>query len=221
MTHLLLLHGAGLGPWIWDRVIPHLDAPSDTLELPRPHGTVAEAAELIAKSAQPSLVVAHSFSAMFALAAATAQPERFTGIVCVGGVVPESGKSFLSLMPPPMRLFMRVILRRSKDGVRIPRKLIARDYCNDLDEATTQLVLSRVVPESPRFYSDRVQWNAQPNVSYVRLTEDHSAPLKTQDRIIERVGAARVDELATGHLPMLAQPRAMAEVLNRYTRSGG
>lgn len=221
MTHLLLLHGAGLGAWIWDRVIPHLDAPSDALELPRPHLGVAEAAELIAQNAQPSLVVAHSFSAMFALAAATAHPEKFAGIVCVGGVVPESGKSFLSLLPPPMRLFMRVVLARSKDGVRIPQKLIAKQYCNDLDAATTELVLSRVVPESPRLYSDRVQWIAQPNVSYVRLTEDRSAPPKTQDRMIERIHASRIDELATGHLPMLAQPRALAELLNRYTRSSG
>lgn len=223
MTHLLLLHGAGLGSWIWDHVIPHLDAPSDAIDLPRRDASLQSAVHFITQQSQRSILVAHSFAAMFACAAATAHPETFAGIVAVGGVVPKSGRSFLSLLPPPARFFLRIIIARSQDGVVLPKKLVASQYCNDLDEACTELVLSRVQPEAPRFYTDDVEWALPEEMprAYVRLLEDRSVNPKMQDRVIERIGAQPIEDLPTGHLPMLAQPRALADVLNRYTRSSG
>ena len=39
-TRLLLLHGAGLGGWIWDRVTPHLTESAEAVDLPgRTDGT--------------------------------------------------------------------------------------------------------------------------------------------------------------------------------------
>ena len=33
-AHFLLMHGAGLGSWIWDGFIPELNAPAEAIDLP-------------------------------------------------------------------------------------------------------------------------------------------------------------------------------------------
>jgi pimeloyl-ACP methyl ester carboxylesterase len=219
MTRLLLLHGAGLGAWIWNDVLPHLDD-AEALDLPgRTHPanvTLAECVDFVAKKlTSDSVLVGHSIGALVAMAAASSRPVK--KIVLVGGTVPESGRNFLSLMPLPMRLFMRVLLRRAKNGIAIPPKLVEKGYCNDLDEATTARVLRELRPEVTRLYLDPVTWTKTSPTAYVRLLRDESVKLKEQDVFAARVGAGEIVELSTGHLPMLAQPKAMADVLRKLS----
>lgn len=228
VTRLLLLHGAGLGSWIWDRVIPELSFPAEAIDLPGRDGesrpadvTLQQAIDFVAGKARGyrSVIVGHSFSAEVAIGVATTYPQHVAAVVLVGGVLPRSGKSFMSLVPFPQRLILGILLKRAKDGIRLPPKIVRNEYCNDLDAATTELVLSRLVPEAPRLYLDRLKWAAMPNDIprvYVKLLNDRSVAPEKQDEMAQRIAPTRLETLRTGHLPMLAQPRAMAEVLNRY-----
>lgn len=222
----LLLHGAGLGGWIWDRVLPELDAPAEAIDLPgrggeRPPGdvTLRQCIELVSRKADPgSILVGHSFSAEVALGAAAARPGSVAAVVLVSGVVPESGRSFLSLLPLPQRWFLHAVVRSSRNDVKLPASLIRKEYCSDLDEETTDRVLEQVTPEAPRLYLDPLDWSALPESLprfYVKLLEDRSIEPKRQDRMIERIGATELASLSTGHLPMLSRPRETAEALNR------
>ena len=230
MTQLILLHGAGLGSWIWDRVMPQLQTSAVALDLPgRADGrnpadvTLAQCvASVVDAMRGRSILVGHSFSAEIALAAAAAKPSSVAAVALVGGVTPESGANFLSIMPAPARLFMKLVLRRSRDGVSLPASLVRKEYCNDLDEATTELVMSRVVREVPRLYSDRVEWSALPETlarAYVLLQNDASVSVKMQQKMIARVKATMIESLNTGHLPMLADPAGCAAALDRIAMS--
>lgn len=173
---------------------------------------------LLLSGDEPKILVGHSFSAQVAMAAASEQPEKVRAVILVGGMVPDSGDNFLTLLPLPMRLLMAVVLRLSRTGVTLPRAAVKREYCNDLDDATTQLVLDRVCPEAPRLYLDPVQWARIPAhvpVIYVKLLDDRSVSPSKQDEMIKRTRATRVETLESGHLPMLSRPREMAEILNR------
>lgn len=205
MTHFLLLPGAGLGPWIWDDVMPLLGGDCEALEL-RP--TIEESVALVrGKLRGDSVVVAHSFSAQIAMAA----PAR---AILVGGIVQESGRPFLSLLPLPQRWILGAIIRLSRNGVTLPKSLVRQEYCNDLDDVTTELVLARVRPEAPRLYLDRVTWAPRTAaVGYVKLLGDASVKPQQQDEIIRRVGAQRVESVASGHLPMLGKPRELAAAI--------
>ena len=228
-SSLILLHGAGLGRWVWDKVIPELTAPAQALDLPgRGDGTkpadvtLKQCIDLVSGKARSlatrSILVGHSISAEVALGVAVAHPENVAAVVLVGGVVPESGKSFMSLMPIPQRLFLHVLLKRAHAGIKLPDSLARKQYCNDLDEATTALVLSRLTAEAPRLYLDKLAWSTLDERLprfYIKLLDDKSVPPKQQDRIIRRIRATRVESLRTGHLPMVARPSELAAVLNR------
>ena len=225
-VRFLLMHGAGLGSWIWDRVIPELSVPADAVDLPgRGDGSnpsevsLTQCIDFVARKASPrSILVGHSFSAEVALGVAAAHPRAVAAVVLVGGVVPESGKSFMSLLPLPQRLFLYVLLKLSRNGIKLPASLIKSEYCNDLDEDMTGLVLAKKVPEVPHLYLDKIDWAALPDDMprfYVKLLNDKSVDPQQQDEIISRIRATDVESLRTGHLPMLARPREMAAILNR------
>lgn len=226
---LLLLHGAGLGAWIWDDVLPHLIHPARALDLPgRSDGanpgevTLEQCIAFVAGQLAPrTILVGHSISAEIAVAAAARAPEQVAALVLVGGMVPESGKPFLSLLPPPMRMFLSVLLRLSRQGVALPESEVRKSYCNDLDDAQTALVLRKVTREIPHIYLDPVDWSALPPKMpryYVKLMNDRSVQPKDQDKIIDRTRATVV-ELETGHLPMLKAPADLAAILERVASS--
>lgn len=231
---LILIHGAGLGSWIWERVLPHLGASAEAIDLPgRIDGvnpgevTLAQCIDAgvrcMRASESPCVLVGHSIGAQVALAIAANDRTRVAGVVLVGGVIPESGKAFLSTLPLPQRLFLGMLLRRARNGIALPKSAVKKGYCNDLDEATTELVLSRMVREIPRLYLDPVQWSDLPADLprvYVKLRADKSVSVKQQEQFIERVGATSVESLNTGHLPMFGQPRELARILNRAALVG-
>ena len=218
---LLLLHGAGLGAWIWDRVLPYLLLPARALDLPgrgdgTPPGevTVEQSVQhVLDHMGDDTAIVGHSFGAMIALAAASRKKAQ---VIAIGGVTPESGESFLSLLPLPQRLILGWMIRRSHDGVALPAGITRKQYCNDLDHDTTEMVLRKLTREAPRLYLDPVHWSPQAP-AYVKLLRDAGMKQKEQDRMIERMHATRVESLKTGHLPMLGQPQETAAVLNRLT----
>lgn len=108
------------------------------------------------------------------------------------------------------------MLRRARNSIALPPALVRKEYCNDLDHATTELVLRKVTREAPRLYLDPVEWSPHAP-AYVKLLRDASVSVKQQDRMIARMHATRVETIKSGHLPMLAQPQETAVVLNRLT----
>jgi pimeloyl-ACP methyl ester carboxylesterase len=223
----VLFHGAGLGPWIWDEVIPRLGVPARAVPRGDPRtftleGHVQEVA-LELGSLRPAVLVGHSIGAEIALVLAASRPYDVAAVVLVGGMVPVDGRSFLSLMPLPMRLTVGTLIRLSRSGVRLPSRLVEKAYCNDLDTETTAKVLGRLEREPRRLYLDPVRWAGLPTGLpryYLKLSKDASASQAEQDVMIQRTGA-KVTVLDTGHLPMMSRPGELAEALEHIREQLG
>src|SRR6266508_1894415 len=178
-TGFVLVHGAALGPWIWDPVVPLLDRP--------------------------------------ALAAASRVSTRVDALVLVAAPVPMDGHPYPSVLPPFSRAMLRLVVTTSRNGVGIPRFAARRALCNDLDSATTSMVVRRMVREAPRLYRDPVQWSLPATVPrfYVKTLRDRAGySPRLQDRMMANLGDAQARTVDSGHLPMLSRPRELAAILN-------
>ena len=237
-TGLVLTHGSELGSWLWDRLVPQAASPTLAVDLPgrgahptdrrsvRPGDAVSSVVHDVEQCADVDRVVlvAHSFSGVLAPAIARALGSRVVAVVLVGAAVPEPGRSWVDLLPLPQRLFLRVLYRVRPGGVLSPVGQNRKALCNDLDESTTQWFLERRVPEAPGLLLGPVPTAEFPPgvpVHYVRMLDDRTTTDAVRDRMISRVPGAIVHDLAGGHLPMLGQPQALADLLDQVALTAG
>ena len=218
---ILLLHGAGTGSWVWDRVRPLLPAPSLALDLPgrdravTPESCAAELARELEKSGSGSVtLVLHSLAGVLAAPLALRLGSRLERIVFVSGVVPPAGGSFVDALPWANRMVLRVLFRLHRHGLKPSDAMIERELCNDLSAADRQMVVARYEAERPGLYLSRGPATELPGgCTYVKLLKDRAVQPELQDRMIARLKDPRVRELATGHLPMLGAPRELADAM--------
>ena len=218
---ILLLSGAGLPPWIWDDVRRGLDDHAlETRVAPRPAGSdagVLDHAEAAIESVQTDrfVVVAHSAGGVIGARIATLAPERVVAFLGIAAIVPPPGGSFLSALPVPSRWILDAVMRTA--GTRPPDPAIRGSLARGLEERIVERLLADFTPESIAFYRDRVPDPAPTGPrGYVTTTRDRELPPAAQRRSARRLGADWHERMATGHLPMLEEPAALAEVVARF-----
>lgn len=235
----VLLHGAMLGRWIWERVEPRLAGPVLSLDFPgrgeRPADvTTVKLGDVIDSvvtdidtwPVDQVVLVAHSLSGIVVPALISRLPRRVADLVFVGAAVPTPGSSYLHALPRSQRIFLRFVLFTQKKGLITPAWATRRSLCNDLDEPTTSLVIENLTREAPRVYQDPVPGEIPVSIPtlYVKLTADHAFSPAVQDRMIGRLHDPVVQEIDAGHLPMLGRPDRLAALCNAVferTRNGG
>jgi pimeloyl-ACP methyl ester carboxylesterase len=231
-TGLVFLHGAGLGAWIWRDVLPLIAQPSLALDYPERDKTAVSRTvaledycrnlleKIQAWEAERIFLVAHSIGGVVALKLAsllgTGEEAKVCGLVGISAAFPADGGSFLSGLPLPGRLVMGAMVRVV--GTKPPTSMIKQGLCSDLDLDLANEVDRRYVAESPRLYTDRCEAPIpETDILYILTTEDRGFPLKVQETMAKNIGARHTVGLPTGHLPMLAKPKELADVLNRFT----
>ncbi|MDZ4181221.1 MAG: alpha/beta hydrolase [Coriobacteriia bacterium] len=217
----ILLHGAGVGAWVWDRVQARLAVPSLAPEVGgREVGATPDVVvdslmrQIDGFAAGEVVLVAHSLTGVLVSGLAARLGSRLTHVVYVSAVIPKANQSFLSAMGFPMGWVMRVLFLLNPKGLRPSDAMIRDGLCNDLDSADAADVVGRYTPEFPGLYTTAVAGPAQVRSTYVRLTQDGSVSLAVQDRMIAGLGTPEVTELEAGHLPMLSRPDEIAGVID-------
>ncbi|MFT3877830.1 MAG: alpha/beta hydrolase [Propioniciclava sp.] len=218
---VLFIGGAGLPGWIWDAARRELGDGYDTRVAARPAGgqrlrDYADAA-LASVDAERFTIVAHSGGGVVGAEVARLAAGRVAGFLAVSAVVPKPGGSFLSAMPVPNRWILGAVMRIA--GTRPPESAIRTTLASALDPATVDRLVAGFTPEPLGYYRDRT--GTQPwceRRGYLVTTDDKELPAALQRRFAERLGAARVDEVAAGHLPMLEDPASVARVIAGFCR---
>lgn len=220
---LVLLHGAGLGSWIWKDVQPLLRSKPVALDVPgrRPGATPAQCArDLLAeidRQAPDSVVlVLHSLAGVLAPDLASLLGNRLRRIVHLASVIPAPGRSFVDAIGFPAGCILRLLFRFRREGLRPSPAMIRHELCHDLDERTASLVIERYESEFPGlFLSPTGRIAPGCPTTYIRLSQDRSVPPRRQDRFIARLAAPRIVGIDAGHLAMLSAPARLAELLDR------
>jgi pimeloyl-ACP methyl ester carboxylesterase len=224
-TGLVLIAGAGLGPWVWQDVVSALDMPTLVISFPEAKLKKTMHLDDYARTALEQInswhgidkyvVVGHSIGAIIALQLAESLQNQVIGLAAIGSVIPRQGHSFFSTLPFPQNLLIPLITKLA--GTRPPENAIKKSYCNDLSDMQATKVVQSFQPESYFLYADALTAKL-PDVArlYVALSKDQNTPSPQQKVMADNLKATEIASLDTGHLPMLAQPEKLADILHNF-----
>jgi pimeloyl-ACP methyl ester carboxylesterase len=231
----VLVHGGGFGSSTWDRLIPHLSAPTLAIDLPGrgkrrdvdlADVTTQECAEAVvadmeAADVRDAVIVGHSLAGVTVPRVLALAPERLQAAVLISAIVPAQGENVMTAMDPATRAAVEPALRA---GVYSPGSGAGLEMlCNDLNEEQTSFVVQSRTDDSVRLLTDPMDLTGiRQSVPrwWIHLTLDHRVPPALQHEGNVRWGG-RVLTMDTGHMAMVADPRGLAAHLNAIHSNPG
>lgn len=234
---VVLVHGAWLGAWCWDRVLPVLterglrvvapDLPGrgeDAGELADLYGDVARVVETLERLDEPAVLVGHSYGgAVITEAGEHPTVEHLVfiaamvldaGETCSAAAVVESDAAGISFEGRPD---LSEGFIAADHTLTLDPKIAAQCLFNDCDDTTVAWALDRLGPhplrsleQSPR----TVAWRAKPT-TYVVCADD-----LVVHPDLQRILAARCSSSTrwrTGHAPFLSRPELVVDLLSQVT----
>jgi pimeloyl-ACP methyl ester carboxylesterase len=218
----VFLHGAGAGPWVWERVIRQLEAPALALEYAgREKGATPAAcagvvaAELERRGVGEVVIVMHSLAGVLARDLGTHLGNRLRRCVFVSAVIPPAGDRFVDTLGFAQRTVLHLLFRLNPSGLKPASRMIRAELCNDLTAEDADEVVSRYQAEMPGLYLEPTALGpiGCPSI-YLKLLHDRSVKPAQQQAMASGLGDVRVYELPAGHLAMLSTPSDVAAILN-------
>lgn len=238
-AHMIMIHGAWQGSWSWDRLQPYLRLRgwrTQAVDLPG-NGSdktpavrvslglyVDHMSRLLDRLGQRAVVVGHSGGGIVASQLAEARPDQVAGIVYVAGMMLPSGIGYASLVREvagkyPEALGIGPHLQWSADRMtsRVPASAARNFFFHDCHEALADVAIGRLSPqpEGGRAVSPRLSaknYGRVPRV-YIETTQDRSVIPRLQHRMLALSPGARHLTIDTGHVPQLAQPELLAQLI--------
>lgn len=224
----LLIHGAGLGGFIWDEVKSYIRYPVLSIDFPnrnldfrsnqklRFDDYIDSIVRKVEKwDVQKFIIVAHSIGGCIGMRVAEFFRNRVMGFVAVGAAIPTKGNSFISCLPFPQRIILPVVLNVA--GTRPLEKTIEKGLCNDLNDEQKGKVIRNFTPESKSLYLEKCKAGI-PNTKrlYVVTCYDNEFSLSMQHKMAENLNAHRKVAVQSGHLPMMSKPAELCKILIRF-----
>lgn len=223
---VIVLHGAGTGSWVWERVTTAMNSPALALSVPgrvegaTPDGCATQlVADIDAAGVDEVVPVVHSLSGVLAPALAQRLGSRLRHVVYVSAVIPAAGRSFVNAIGFPAGLVLRVLFWFNRSGLTPSESMIRNELCNDLDESDAAEVVARYEAEFPGLYVTSVGGPPAVPLTYVRLSHDKSVAPALQSTMMARLDSPREIEIDAGHLVMLSRPGELAAILDETATS--
>lgn len=238
---VVLVHGAWSDASAWDRVAADLRArghPVTAVNLPG-HGAdntpaqalslagYAEAVTRALPARGQALLVGHSMAGMVISQVAENAPERVARLVYVAAYLPANGDSLykLAMADKGSRVgkYWRQDDPKTYSPASIAREGIVEVFCADCNGADQQMLVASHKAEAVPPLATPVKLSAERfgrvARTYVHTRDDAAVSYAHQQTMLAAVGGAtQVVTLNTSHMPMLTQPKALADAIAAAAR---
>src|SRR5258705_7288484 len=217
VKNVVLVHGAFADGSSWAKVIPLLEAKGlHVTAVQNPLSSLADdvaaTERAIANQDGPVILVGHSWAGI-AISEAGNDP-KVAGLVYVAAIVPDEGQSandVLKPYPPPPGF---AEAKPDAAGfLSLTRKGIDEDFVPELSPAEKAIVYATQGPWNSACLADKVSspaWKSKP--SWLIAVDDRMLPPEYELAVSKHIRATTTT-LATGHVPMLSQPKEVADVI--------
>lgn len=217
-TTVVLVHGAFADGSSWDKVIPLLQAKGlKVVSVQNPLTSLADdvaaAQRVIDAQTGKVVLVGHSWGGTVITQAGTS--DKIKALVYVAAFVPSEGQASGELgkdFPPPPGV---ATLKADAAGfLYLPEASMAANFAQDLPLATTKLMTVTQGPIQGKAFGEPVTvaaWKNKPNY-YIVAAKDRMIQPALQQAFALKANAT-VTTLQTSHVPMLSQPKQVANVI--------
>jgi pimeloyl-ACP methyl ester carboxylesterase len=217
VTPLVLVHGGMHGSWGWDPLLPLLDPPVVTVDLPGRGRRPAELSSVTLDDCVAAVLedvegldrvtlVGHSMGGITITETAVRHPDRVAALVYVGALVPGPGQCAGDLMGTGPLEAMPVL----------PEDVARPLFGTGLDDEAWAHHYAGLVPDAPGIYNATLSgYPSGIPVTYVSMSLDQPVPPELAARMAANLGDGvdhRVIEGA-GHTIMVERPEALAAIL--------
>lgn len=230
MVAFVLVPGAWLGSWVWERVVPLLEEAGHSahpvtlsglaeraeevtgrVDLDTHADDIAAAVEAVAGDGSEVVVVSHSCSGIPVLQAVDRLGDRVARVVHIDSAVTEDGHAFLDESTPWGRRRIEAI--DAEGGVWAPE--LEQLEGQGFSDADRDLLSRRCTPHPGAALTQPLHLahslGAVPT-AYVHCLQD-SPELDDDIADLARRHGWKVVDLDSGHWPMLTTPRMLADTL--------
>jgi pimeloyl-ACP methyl ester carboxylesterase len=237
----VLIHGGGATARFWDRLLPHLDRPALTVDLPGRAGKVADLATLTVEDeaasvvadieaaalAEPIILVAHSSAGLVVPGVAAALEGHVSAIVLNAALVPTEGGCGIDCMKERHREgLLRTVAAAARDGITItlpgppadPESFRTAYGGDPLDDDTLAFVVDplRCVEDTVHHYFQPVHWSKVTGIPITYVINERDRPVlpEAQEEMAQRLPEpVTVVRVDSGHLLPVTAPATFAKVL--------
>ena len=237
--HVVLVHGAWQGAWVWDAFAPRLiarGATVDAIDLPGARGERDDASfdeqvdALLARidaAPDPLVLIGHSGGATVASQAAEHRPDRIVLLVMLAGIMLPAGGSLAQVIASLVAeghdaaalAGIRPYLEWSADRrrSRVPPEAAVEVFLHDCDPVIARAAAARLVVQSEAARAGvpvltPAGYGRVPRL-YVEALRDRSIVPVVQRRLIALTPGTPVVSIDAGHAPQVACPEALDAML--------